>query len=163
MLAICSCPQVSGDTTKPACVTYHEVGVNSRTCFQGFFSASEPKRSLLLQSFCFYHMDFPGCEGEDAQGSKAPSSGVLTLEDASLQVGEAMKHLNIKKALGMGVGAGAHILTKTSLSFPQSFAGLILLSPCAKKANWWEFAYGKTLQNCLWYYGKPATALHMNG
>ena len=154
--------QVSGDTTKPACVTYHEVGVNSRTCFQGFFSASEPKKSLLLQSYCFYHFDYPGCEAEGGKEATAPSGAGApvdgpTLEQASLQVGEAMKQLGIKGALGMGVGAGAYVLGKTSLAFPNLLSALVLLSPCCKKVTWWEYTYGKVLLNCLWYYGKPQT------
>ena len=136
--------------------------MNSRTCFQGFFSASEPKKSLLLKSFCFYHVDFPGCEGEDVagKGDAVNSCDSLTLEQASTQVGEAMKQLNIKKALGMGVGAGAYILCKAAIAFPASFSGLVLLSPCCRKATWWEYAFGKMLLNALWYHGKKTRCLH---
>ncbi|WZN65136.1 alpha/beta-hydrolase [Chloropicon roscoffensis] len=156
---------VSGDTTKPACVTYHEVGVNSRTCFQGFFSASEPKKSLLLQSYCFYHFDYPGCEAEGGKEATAPSGAGApvdgpTLEQASLQVGEAMKQLGIKGALGMGVGAGAYVLGKTSLAFPNLLSALVLFSPCCKKVTWWEYTYGKVLLNCLWYYGWSSRFAH---
>lgn len=158
-------------------MTFHEVGVNARTCFNGFFSASEPKKSLLLKSFCFYHFDFPGCEVDVPQherggtsctsSSRGGGSGndgseeeVLSLNDVSLQVGEAMKHLNIKQALGMGVGSGAYILTKTALAFPKAFAGLVLFAPCCKKATWWEYMFGKVLLKCLWYYGWNSKFAH---
>ena len=147
--------QISGDENKAPCVTFHEVGVNSGTCFQGLFSASEPKHSLLLKNFCFYHFDFPGCEVPlQTQGNQGGQGSCLTLDEASLMVGEAMKHLNIKRALGMGLGAGAYILAKTSMHFPKSFDGLVLFAPCSQKATWWEYAYGKVLENCLWLYGK---------
>ncbi len=161
--------QVSGDESKHACVTFPEAGVNALTCFQNFFSASDPKKSLLLQSFCFYHFDFPGCEvpqqcagshsgGEGASSSKAAPS----LHDLGMQVGEAMKHLGLKKALGMGVGAGGYVLTKAAIGFPKLFAGLVLLAPCCKKPNWLEYTYGKILKNCLWFYGEfsPPTSPH---
>ena len=136
--------------------------MNSRTCFQGFFSASEPKKSLLLKSFCFYHIDFPGCEVPEESGTLSPQQGgsTFTLQDVSLQVGEALKQLNIKKALGMGVGSGAYILAKTSLAFPKVFDGLIFFAPCCTKATWWEYTYGKILLNCLWLYGWNSKFAH---
>lgn len=140
---------VCGDRGKPACVTYHEVGVNSRTCFHGIIAASDPKRSALVGSFCFYHFDYPGCEVPRVVAG-APA---LSLDDAGRQVGEAMKILGIGQALGLGVGAGAYVLCRASLSFPSAFAGLALFSPCCRRPNWTEYAFGQAAVGCLALYG----------
>ena len=47
------------DRSRPALVTYHDVGLNHRTCFQPLFVCAGP-RSDLVSRFCAYHIDAPG-------------------------------------------------------------------------------------------------------
>ena len=43
------------------CVTFHDVGLCHGTAFQGLLVVSRSaRRSLLLDRFCFYHVDAPG-------------------------------------------------------------------------------------------------------
>merc|ERR1711884_902384 len=47
-----------GDLTKPAILTYHDIGLNSVTCFGGFFNY--PDMQVILRSFSVYHVTAPG-------------------------------------------------------------------------------------------------------
>ncbi|XP_064641158.1 protein NDRG3-like isoform X3 [Lineus longissimus] len=49
---------VQGDRSKPAILTYHDLGLNHMTCFQGFFNFADMQP--LLRHFCVYHVNAPG-------------------------------------------------------------------------------------------------------
>ncbi|KAM8701474.1 hypothetical protein ACLKA7_000893, partial [Drosophila subpalustris] len=51
---------IQGDTSKPAIVTYHDLGLNYATSFAGFFNF--PVMRGLLENFCVYHVTAPGQE-----------------------------------------------------------------------------------------------------
>lgn len=52
---------VSGARGGTPCLTFHDVGLSHRSCFQGLLLALGPK-SLLLRNYTLYHVDAPGCQ-----------------------------------------------------------------------------------------------------
>lgn len=51
---------VQGDRTKPAILTYHDLGLNYISSFQAFFNYIDMR--ALLDNFCVYHVNAPGQE-----------------------------------------------------------------------------------------------------
>lgn len=71
------------------------------------------------------------------------------------QLGEDMVHildtLNVKLVIGLGEGAGANILTRFALAYPDRVLGLVLLHCTSTKAGILEYFNDKvkTLLNRL--------------
>lgn len=51
---------IQGDRSKVAILTFHDIGLNHVTCFQGFFNFSDIQP--ILKHFCVYHVNAPGQE-----------------------------------------------------------------------------------------------------
>eukprot|EP00210_Caulerpa_lentillifera_P009105 g8683.t1 len=133
---------VSGDVSKKPCLTYHDVGLNHKSCFTSLLvcSANTP---FLLQNFCFYHIDAPGSEEEAAE---VPDEILpMTMEKLADQIEDVIHHFHLVEPLGMGVGAGGYVLTLHATRHPKSMLGLILISPAATKASWWELCFGNAV------------------
>ncbi|KAM7273477.1 hypothetical protein ACFE04_028141 [Oxalis oulophora] len=141
---------VCGDQHKPALITYPDVALNYMSCFQGLFFC-EDAASLLLHNFCIYHIDAPGHElGADAISSDSP---LLSVHDLADQVAEVLDYFGVKKAMCLGVTAGAYILTLFALKYTDRVIGLILVSPICRAPSWTEWLYNKVLMNLLYFYG----------
>uniref|UniRef100_A0A7N9AW95 N-myc downstream regulated 1a n=1 Tax=Mastacembelus armatus TaxID=205130 RepID=A0A7N9AW95_9TELE len=54
-----------------------------------------------------------------------------------------LKHFGLKSVIGMGIGAGAYILTRFALDYPNMVEGLVLINinPCAE--GWMDWAAHK--------------------
>ncbi|XP_076946763.1 pollen-specific protein SF21-like [Bidens hawaiensis] len=52
---------VYGDQKKPPLITYPDIGLTHKSCFEGLFVSPE-SASLLLHNFCIYHITPPGHE-----------------------------------------------------------------------------------------------------
>lgn len=74
---------VQGAIGKPAIVTYHDIGLNHVTQFQGFFNF--PDMQTLLKHFCVYHINGVGQE----EGA-APLPQIDTASPADGQLNDAM-------------------------------------------------------------------------
>ncbi|KAK3268676.1 hypothetical protein CYMTET_22832 [Cymbomonas tetramitiformis] len=103
---------VSGDRSKSALITYHDVGLNHRSCFQGLLLCSGAS-SLLANNFCIYHIDAPG--HEDNSGGVAKTALPLTTDKLADQVASVVEYFGLKELILLGVGAGAYILTKYAI------------------------------------------------
>ncbi|XP_074646717.1 protein NDRG3-like isoform X3 [Tubulanus polymorphus] len=157
---------VQGDRSKPAILTYHDIGMNHVTCFQGFFNYSEMQP--ILRHFCVYHVNAPGqqegavplTQSESAVKAKSVSSRKYVVESASLttllprsgyptmdQLAEmlvpVLQFYNIRAIIGFGVGAGANILSRLALAHPDRVDALFLINPTAGVTGWSEWAYQK--------------------
>jgi len=136
---------VTGDRTKPAVITFHEVGTNHSTCFRGFLS--HPGSEKLRDKLCFYHIDAPGQSADDpvwADGVEYPS-----LDQLADQVGIVAKQLGLKVFFGMGVGAGANILLRYDMmrqSEDPVMRGLLAVSPLVRAAGWLDWGYEKVVR-----------------
>ncbi|KAF3824862.1 hypothetical protein GH733_010196 [Mirounga leonina] len=99
-------------------MTYHDIGLNHKSCFNAFFNFEDMQE--ITQHFAVCHVDAPG------QQEGAPSFPT-----------------GLKSIIGIGVGAGAYILSRFALSHPELVEGLVLINvdPCAK--GWIDWAASK--------------------
>uniref|UniRef100_A0A665WVR3 Protein NDRG1-like n=1 Tax=Echeneis naucrates TaxID=173247 RepID=A0A665WVR3_ECHNA len=85
---------------------------------------SETQRSLT-KSFCFSRYEYP------------------SMDQLSETLPLVLKHFGLKSVIGMGIGAGAYILTKFALDYHNMVEGLMLINinPCAE--GWMDWAAHK--------------------
>ncbi|XP_013403840.1 protein NDRG3 isoform X4 [Lingula anatina] len=80
---------VQGDRSKAAIITYHDIGLNHVTNFQGFFSYGDMQP--ILRHFCVYHINAPGqhdgalplMQRQEIGDPKAPVNFTIVEVDAS--------------------------------------------------------------------------------
>uniref|UniRef100_A0AAZ1XWG7 NDRG family member 4 n=1 Tax=Oreochromis aureus TaxID=47969 RepID=A0AAZ1XWG7_OREAU len=101
---------------KPAILTYHDVGLNHKLCFNAFFSNEDMQE--ITKHFVVCHVDAPG-----------------------QQTGHCI--LIYLSIVGIGVGAGAYILAKFALIFPDLVEGLVLLNIDPNGKGWIDWAATK--------------------
>ncbi|XP_046370000.1 protein NDRG3-like isoform X2 [Haliotis rufescens] len=143
---------IQGDRSKMAILTFHDIGLNHVTCFQGFFSYAEMQP--ILRHFCVYHVNAPGQE-EGALQLK-PEHDVLgnpdslgsrfvfpTMDELAEGVHSVVEHYGLKRFIGFGIGTGANILSRYSLLHPDSVDSLALVNATASQAGWMEWGYQK--------------------
>ncbi|XP_033625605.1 protein NDRG3-like isoform X2 [Asterias rubens] len=143
---------VQGDRSKPAIITYHDIGLNHVTCFQGFFNF--PDMAPILKQCCVYHVNAPGQEQGAAQipeGKKFPDMDILA--EMLLSV---VNHFGLKQFIGFGVGAGANILSRFELNHPKLVEGLVLVNCTSKAASWTE--WGQQKLSSFYLRGKGMTS-----
>ncbi|XP_013179463.1 PREDICTED: protein NDRG3 isoform X2 [Papilio xuthus] len=129
---------VQGDRSKPAIITYHDIGMNY-ICFQTFFNYVDMR--ALLENFCVYHINAPGQE----EGAASLPDDYLypTMDELANQINYVLGHFGIKTFIGFGVGAGANILARFALVHPQKVDALTLINCTSSQAGWIEWAYQK--------------------
>ncbi|CAI5974112.1 unnamed protein product [Closterium sp. NIES-65] len=137
---------VCGNRSLPPLLTYHDIGLNHSTCFEGLMLCPDTAH-LLLGNFCIYHIDAPGHEA--GAGEISPLEAQLTASDLAEQVAEVMAWFRLPPAVCIGVGAGAYVLTLLALERPQAVQSLVLVSPVCRAASWGEWARSKVLLGVL--------------
>uniref|UniRef100_A0A673TRD9 NDRG family member 2 n=1 Tax=Suricata suricatta TaxID=37032 RepID=A0A673TRD9_SURSU len=109
---------------RPAILTYHDVGLNYKSCFQPLFQFGDMQE--IIQNFVRVHVDAPGME-EGAPvfplGYQYPS-----LDQLADMIPCILQYLNFSTIIGVGVGAGAYILSRYALtgltsSIPEMILG----------------------------------------
>uniref|UniRef100_A0A3Q3WDN5 Uncharacterized protein n=1 Tax=Mola mola TaxID=94237 RepID=A0A3Q3WDN5_MOLML len=125
--------------SRPTILTYHDIGLNHKSCFNSLFNYEDMQE--VTQHFSVLHVDAPG------QQENAPvfPSGYQypTMDELAEMLPSVLTQLQVKSVIGIGVGAGAYILTKLALNEPSLVEGLVLINidPCAK--GWVEWAASK--------------------
>lgn len=141
---------VNGDRRHPAIVTFHDIGLTSKTCFQGFFNYPDMKK--LMKNFCVYHVNALGQHegaltlplGLGIQPAPLPKDYVYpTMDQQAMSILSVIEHFGIKSFIGFGVGAGANILCRFALARPERVDALIIINANASKSGWIEWAYQK--------------------
>lgn len=141
---------VHGDRRHPAIVTYHDIGLTSRTCFEAFFN--HPDMTNLMKYFCVYHVNALGQQEGALTLPLGLGKDVIplakdyiypTMEQLSLALLPVLEHFGVKTFIGFGVGAGANILARFALYRPERVDGLVILNANASKSGWIEWAYQK--------------------
>lgn len=150
---------IQGDRSKLAILTFHDIGLNNITCFQGFFNFTDMQP--ILRHFCVYHVNAPGQEDgalhlrpeQDALGNPDSLGNSFTYPTMD-QLGEAIhsvvNHYKIKRFIGFGVGAGVNVLCRYALNHPEHVDSLVLINGSADKAGWVEWGYQKLNSWYLW-------------
>uniref|UniRef100_A0A3P8RT41 Uncharacterized protein n=1 Tax=Amphiprion percula TaxID=161767 RepID=A0A3P8RT41_AMPPE len=124
---------------RPTILTYHDIGLNHKSCFNSLFNYEDMQE--VTQHFSVVHVDAPG-QQENAPvfpaGYQYP-----TMDQLAEILPSVLTQLQVKSVIGIGVGAGAYILTKLALNEPSLVEGLVLINidPCAK--GWMDWAASK--------------------
>ncbi|XP_029282376.1 protein NDRG3-like isoform X1 [Cottoperca gobio] len=125
--------------SRPTILTYHDIGLNHKSCFNSLFNYEDMQE--VTQHFSVLHVDAPG-QQENAPvfptGYQYP-----TMDELAEMLPSVLTQLQVKSVIGIGVGAGAYILTKLALNEPSLVEGLVLINvdPCAK--GWMDWAASK--------------------
>ncbi|OTF75341.1 NDRG3-like protein [Euroglyphus maynei] len=124
---------------KPYIITYHDIGLNFNSNFQAFFNYSDMK--LLCESFCVINVHAPG---QEENATILPSDYIFpTMDQLAEQVDSVCKYFGITNFIGLGVGAGANVLARYALKYPELVNGLFLIHPTSTQASWTEWLYQK--------------------
>uniref|UniRef100_A0A671XGF3 NDRG family member 2 n=1 Tax=Sparus aurata TaxID=8175 RepID=A0A671XGF3_SPAAU len=116
-------------TRRPAILTFHDVGLDSKSCFSPLFKFEEMQE--IVKNFTLIHIDAPGQE----EGAAAYPAGYAIIC--------VFVALNFRTVIGVGVGAGAYILSKFALANPDSVEGLVLVNIDTNARGWIDWAAQK--------------------
>lgn len=125
---------------KEVMITFHDVGMNHKTCFERFFQHEDIVG--LVDRFVIYHVDAPGQESKAE--NLAPDYQYPTMKKLGEMVGNVIDHFNLSDVVCFGVGAGANVLTELAVSkWGDKVAGLVVVEPGISTASFKEWGEGK--------------------
>uniref|UniRef100_A0A8D0ER53 Protein NDRG1 n=1 Tax=Strix occidentalis caurina TaxID=311401 RepID=A0A8D0ER53_STROC len=121
---------------RPAILTYHDIGLNHKTCFNPLFNFEDMQE--ITQHFAVCHVDAPGQQ----DGAPSFQAGYVypSMDQLAEMLPGILKQFGLKTVIGMGTGAGAYILTRFALNHAEMVEGLVLINvnPCAE--GWMDWA-----------------------
>ncbi|XP_033274972.1 protein NDRG4 isoform X2 [Orcinus orca] len=134
---------------RPAILTYHDVGLNHKLCFNTFFNFEDMQE--ITKHFVVCHVDAPGQQvgaSQFPQGYQFPS-----MEQLAAMLPSVVQHFGFKYVIGIGVGAGAYVLAKFALIFPDLVEGLVLINIDPNGKGWIDWAATKVSAVLLEWVG----------
>ncbi|XP_073525137.1 protein NDRG4 isoform X2 [Phyllobates terribilis] len=124
---------------RPAILTYHDVGLNHKLCFNTFFNYEDMQE--ITKHFVVCHVDAPGQQmgaSQFPQGYQYP-----TMENLAAMIPSVLQHFGFQTIIGIGVGAGSYVLAKFALIFPEMVEGLVLVNIDPNGKGWIDWAASK--------------------
>uniref|UniRef100_A0AAY5F6K5 N-myc downstream regulated 1b n=1 Tax=Electrophorus electricus TaxID=8005 RepID=A0AAY5F6K5_ELEEL len=128
---------------RPVILTYHDIGMNHKTCFDVLFYDEDMQE--IMRHFAVCQVNAPG----QHEGASTFPAGFTypSMDKLSETLPIVLKHFKIKSVIGMGVGAGANILTRFALKYPDLVEGLVLMNINAQAEGWADRAASKVSQS----------------
>ncbi|XP_054873820.1 protein NDRG1a isoform X2 [Amphiprion ocellaris] len=124
---------------RPVILTFHDIGLNHKTCWDTLFNHED--MSEIMHHFAVCHVDALG----QHEGANTFSTGYEypSMDQLAETLPLVLKHFGLKSVIGMGIGAGAYVLTRFALDYPNMMEGLLLINinPCAE--GWMDWAAHK--------------------
>ncbi|XP_037388692.1 protein NDRG2 isoform X2 [Pygocentrus nattereri] len=129
----------TGNTRRPAILTFHDVGMESKSCFSTFFKFEEMQE--IVKNFTVVHVDAPGQE----EGAAPYPLGYqyASMDQLAEMIPAVLQYFNFRSVIGVGVGAGAYVLSRFTLSNPDSVEGLVLVNIDPNARGWMDWAAQK--------------------
>ncbi|XP_061674758.1 protein NDRG1-like [Syngnathoides biaculeatus] len=109
---------------RPVILTYHDVGLNHKSCFEALFAHEDMQE--ILRHFPVCHVEAPG--QHEAAKTFPTSYSYPTMDQLSEALPAVLKHFGLRSVIGLGVGAGACILANFALNHPDLVDGLVLIN-----------------------------------
>ncbi|XP_049585495.1 protein NDRG1-like isoform X2 [Syngnathus scovelli] len=109
---------------RPVILTYHDVGLNHKTCFETLFAHEDMQE--ILGHFPVCHVEAPG--QHEAAKTFPTTYSYPTIDQLSEALLSVLKHFGLRSVIGLGVGAGACILANFALNHPDLVDGLVLIN-----------------------------------
>ncbi|KAK7171230.1 hypothetical protein R3I94_001232 [Phoxinus phoxinus] len=129
----------AGNARRPAILTIHDAGMDSKSCFSTLFKFEEMQE--IVKNFTVVHVDAPGQE----EGAAIYPAGYqyATMDQISEMLPAVLQFFNFRTIIGVGVGAGAYILSRFTLSNPEAVEGLVLVNVDTNARGWMDWAAHK--------------------
>ncbi|XP_051529121.1 protein NDRG3a isoform X2 [Myxocyprinus asiaticus] len=124
---------------RPVILTYHDIGLNHKSCFNTLFNFEEMME--ITHHFAVVHVDAPG--QQEAAPPFPTGYQYPTMDELAEMLPSVLTQLKVNSVIGIGVGAGAYILSRFALIHPSMVEGLVLINvdPCAE--GWMDWAASK--------------------
>uniref|UniRef100_A0A3B4DEH3 Src like adaptor n=1 Tax=Pygocentrus nattereri TaxID=42514 RepID=A0A3B4DEH3_PYGNA len=117
---------------RPVILTFHDIGLNYKTCFDGFFSHEDMQE--ITRHFAVCHVNAPG---QQECASTLPTGYIFFFKKIYFL------SASIKSVIGLAIGAGAYILARFALNHPDLVEGLVLINVNAQAEGWMDWATHK--------------------
>uniref|UniRef100_A0AAZ3S206 NDRG family member 2 n=1 Tax=Oncorhynchus tshawytscha TaxID=74940 RepID=A0AAZ3S206_ONCTS len=131
----------TSNTRRPAILTFHDVGLDSKSCFSPLFKFEEMQE--IVKNFTLVHIDAPGQE----EGATAYPMGYQypSMEQIAEMIPAVLTYFNFRTVIGIGVGSGSYILSRftVSMAHPDSVEGLVLINMDPETRGWMDWAAQK--------------------
>lgn len=114
-------------TATTVLLTYHDVGMNHRWCFSRLIHGMN-SAGMLGPMVAVVHVDAPGHQ-DGATTAIGPSMAGMSIETLAQQLHAVVQQLDLKRFLGLGIGAGANVLLRYASDHPSQVHGLALMNP----------------------------------
>uniref|UniRef100_A0A8C4QF49 Ndrg family member 3b n=1 Tax=Eptatretus burgeri TaxID=7764 RepID=A0A8C4QF49_EPTBU len=119
---------------RPAIVTYHDIGLNHKTCFDALFADEDMQE--IIKHFCIYHIDAPGqYPGAPAfpEGYQYPSMEQLAEMVPTIVYKMYVIHKHIL----------ACVRDVLQLHYPSLVEGVVLINIDTSAKGWFDWAASK--------------------
>ncbi|KAH0619422.1 hypothetical protein JD844_000035 [Phrynosoma platyrhinos] len=109
-----------------------------KLCFNTFFNFEDMQE--ITKHFVVCHVDAPGQQAGASQFPQGLAAGGRTECEGGA---DGFSSLRFKYVIGIGVGAGAYVLAKFALIFPEMVEGLVLINVDPNSKGWIDWAATK--------------------